>query len=206
MKYEKMKQAAEGIKMPEDMKRRILYSCRTQLLNTEREYEMKKHKIFKKPAAVLATLILCLSMSATAVAERDIWQGFFQDITDFRGAITGQTYEQATAEIDVHAAVTEDALEVQAVFVDPERMPYSELEHLGIGAYQIIDDEDHIVREGAVDAFAPVTDGQAKIELPMEALKHGRYRLIITAFTGEKKADQDLMMYGHWEYAFTVAN
>lgn len=205
MKYEKMKHAAERITMPEEMKRRMIYSCRTEIMNTERENKMKRYTMFfKKPAAVFAALALCLSLSATALAGTDILQGYFKDIINFHGAITGQTYEQATDEIGMEAVVKEDELQVQVVFFKPEQLPYREEEKLSIGEYKITDVNGKVVQTGEETDFSAIVDGSAIISIPLEERSSGSYKLIVSSFVGAKKADQNLKMQGHWTLDFTL--
>ena len=83
MDYEKLKAAAETITMPEEVKRRIVRNCKTQILNSRKEIVMKTNKnntFIRKPAAVFVAVALCLSLSATALAATGVLQGFFQDI------------------------------------------------------------------------------------------------------------------------------
>ena len=44
MDYEKLKSAAETITMPEEVKRRIVRNCKTQILNSRKEIVMKTNK------------------------------------------------------------------------------------------------------------------------------------------------------------------
>ena len=205
MEFENLKSAAQEITMPEEMKRRIAHNCK-QIETTMEEHNMNNRKntsFFRKPAAVFAALAVCLSLSVTALAATGVLQGFFRDITNHSGAIVGTSYEQATDEIDMDVTVDGDELTVLATFVDPNKFPYRESQLLGIADYRIMDAEGNVVQEGATDKFTPVANGQASIVLELNELATGSYKLIVTAFVSEKKADQPLNINGNWECEFT---
>lgn len=204
MEYEVLKRAAQKIMMPEEMKHRITENCKKEILNTMEEPTMKKCRNnvpFRKSAAVFAALATCLSLSVTALATGKL-QGFFRDITDWRGAIVGTAYEQATDEIGMHLSVHEDSLTVLAIFSDPQKFPYREAEKLSIAAYQIVDGNGSVVREGTATDSASVANGQAAIQIPLDGIGRGCYKLLVTAFVTEKKADQPLVISGDWECSF----
>ena len=205
MEFENLKSAAQEITMPEEMKRRIAHNCK-QIETTMEEHNMNNRKntsFFRKPAAVFVALAVCLSLSVTALAATGVLQGFFRDITNHSGAIVGTSYEQATDEIDMDITVDGDELTVLATFVDPNKFPYRESQLLGIADYRIMDAEGNVVQEGATDKFTPVANGQASIVLELNELATGSYKLIVTAFVSEKKADQPLNISGTWECEFS---
>ena len=205
MEFGNLKSAAQEITMPEEMKRRIAHNCK-QIETTMEEHNMNNRKntsFFRKPAAVFAALAVCLSLSVTALAATGVLQGFFRDITNHSGAIVGTSYEQATDEIDMDITVDGDELTVLATFVDPNKFPYRESQLLGIADYRIMDAEGNVVQEGATDKFTPVANGQASIVLELNELATGSYKLIVTAFVSEKKADQPLNISGTWECEFS---
>ena len=205
MEFGNLKSAAQEITMPEEMKRRIAHNCK-QIETTMEEHNMNNRKntsFFRKPAAVFVALAVCLSLSVTALAATGVLQGFFRDITNHSGAIVGTSYEQATDEIDMDVTVDGDELTVLASFVDPNKFPYRESQLLGIADYRIMDAEGNVVQEGATDKFTPVANGQASIVLELNELATGSYKLIVTAFVSEKKADQPLNISGTWECEFS---
>jgi len=95
-------------------------------------------------------------------------------------------------------------LKVEAVFVEAEKAPYSEVEQLAIGSYQVIDVNGDIVAQGDAGESVPVQDGQAEITLDVEELPEGQYTLQLQSFIGSKKADQPLRISGSWECGFNV--
>ena len=148
MEFENLKNAAKEITMPEEIKRRIEHNCKKQIVNTMEEHTMNHRKnvsFFKKPAAVFAALVICLSLSVTALAATGVLQGFFSDITNHSGAIVGTSYEQATDEIAVDVTVNGNELTVLTTFVNPDKFPYREAELLGIADYQIIDADGKVI-------------------------------------------------------------
>lgn len=205
MEFENLKSAAKEITMPEEMKRRIAHNCKNQFVNTMEEHTMKNRKnnsFLKKPAAVFAALAVCLSISVTALAATGTLKGFFRDITNWQGAVVGTSYEQATDEIDVNVTANGEELTVMATFADPQIFPYREVEKLGIAAYCIVDTNGKTVSEGAA-ASAKVVNGRAAVSIQLDDLDSGSYRLMISAFVGEKKAEQPLNINGNWECEFS---
>ena len=201
MEYEKLKSAAEAITMPEEMKQRIVRNCKTQISDSGKESIMKHNNCLRKPAAVLITLALCIGLSVTAVAAPDILRGYFRDLTNWQGAVVGTSYEQATDEIGVNVTVNGKELTVLATFSVPQEFPYREVEKLGIAAFQIVDAKDRIIKEGTADTVE-VINGQAAIKIQLNDMESGCYKLIVTTFVDEKKADQPMNINGRWECAF----
>ena len=200
MKYSNMKNVAEKIVMPEDMKSRIIANCKLEISQTRKDSIMKKNKMFKWPAAVFATMAICLSLSISAMAASGILKGFFQDITNKEGAVIGTTYEQATDEIAIELNVNDDVLVIEASFTG--EAPF-EAEELGIGDYQIVDGNGEVVKEDTSISYAEIINGHATMRIYMNDVEDGSYKLKINSFVATKKADQPLTVYGNWEHNFT---
>ena len=162
----------------------------------------KNHTFFSKPVKAFAVLAICLSLSVTAVAASGVLKGHFKDITNWQGAVVGTSYEQATDEIGVNVTVNGDELTVLATLADPQVFPYRETEKLGIATYQIVEANGKVVKEGAAES-TEVVNGQAAVTIQLDEIDSGSYKLIVTAFVSEKKADQPLNINGIWECAFT---
>ena len=204
MEFENLKSAAQEITMPEEMKRRIAHNCK-QIETTMEEHNMNNRKntsFFRKPAAVFAALAVCLSLSLTALAATGVLQGFFRDITNYSGAIVGTCYEQATDEIKMDVTVNGDELTVMVSFANPQMAPYVYAEQLGIAQYRIVDVNGKEVKEGSAGS-AEVVNGQASVNIELDGISNGSYKLIVTAFVSEKKADQPLNINGNWECEFS---
>ena len=206
---ELLKKKMEEIKMTGAMQERIRQNC---LKETEKErtdlsmMEKKNNKRwFQKPLAVAAAFALCLTLgSVTALAANGKLEGFFKDITDWRGAVTGTTYEQATDEITVNVTAEAGVLKVEAAFLKAAKAPYSEVEQLAVGRYQVIDVNGDIVAQGDAGESVPVQDGQAALMLDVEELPAGQYTLQLQSFIGSKKAEQPLSINGNWECEFSI--
>jgi len=215
-----LKHQVKQIKMPEETKKRILEHCNEKITSEMEKKQMKnitgnenvgKRKNmaskFKKPAMLAAALAVCLCMTGiTAMAAGGKLEGFFKDKVNWNGAITGQTYEQATEEVEVTAKFKEDAdvLVVAVTLLDAAKAPYTEIETLSLGKFCILDGtgkEVSAVEESALEAVV-LENGQAEIVIPAEGLADGAYKLQISSFVGEKKADQPLEIKGSWECEF----
>jgi len=201
MEYGKLKAAAESVRMPGEMKRRIVRNCKEELMNSGKESVMK-HIRMRKTAAVALALAVCLSLTVAAVAAPNALKGFFRDVTDWRGAVVGTSYEQASDEIRMNVSVNGEELMVLASFVDPQMAPYRYVEQLGIADYRIVDAAGKTVKEGAAESVE-VINGQAAIPIPLSGLDSGSYKLIVTAFVADSKAEQPLPISGNWEMEFT---
>ena len=160
-----------------------------------------KHKSFRKLAAAVAVLAICLSLAVAVVAAPGVRKGFFRDIKDWQGAVVGTSYEQASDEIRMNVTVNGEELMVLASFVDPQMAPYRYVEQLGIADYRIVDAAGKTVKEGAAESVE-VINGQAAIPIPLSGLDSGSYKLIVTAFVADSKAEQPLPISGNWEAEF----
>lgn len=143
-------------------------------------------------AAVLITALCCVTAFAAVNG------GWFADVKNGVGAITGTEYHNATEEITVTAEANNNPLTVTVTFLAPEQFPYRELETLRIGEYRIDDNS------GNETDNAPIVNGIAQLTIPVGDLPAGSHTLHIASFIGEKKAEQPLPIYGDWECTFTV--
>ncbi len=192
------------INMSEEMRKRILKNCLTKLEKNKEKENMKKNviKSFKKPAIIAATLAACFCLTGiTVMATTE--KGFFRDTKRFDGAITGQTYHNATDELLVYAAVEEDVLMVTVEMVKIEMIPYREIEVLELENYRVLNAEGTVVMENAVPNNVITENNQVKFQIPAEELAEGTYKLELDVLCGSKKAEQDLLIYGGWECEFT---
>lgn len=203
MDYEKLKSAGEKIELSEEGKARILRNCQPETFCETEAVKMKKaNHWFKKPAAVAAVVSLCLCLTVAAAAASH--SGFFKDITNWRGAITGTQYEQATEEIEIAVVSGKHEITVCAEMLHSALPPYNELETFGVKTYQIVDMSGKTVIEGEETEYFALTNGKAEIIIPLDTVSSGAYRLVITSFVGAKKADQPLQINGTWECEFSL--
>ena len=189
MDFYGIREAVESIQMPKTARTRIRAN-----LNTRKEFSMKKH--INKAAAIAAVLALCICIPVGAMAAGK--SGFFKDKVNYTGAITGQTYENATDEIRVTAEAVNGKLLVTAEFLEPEKAPYFVLDTLSLGGYSLDGEEssENGMIEATMKSIATITDNKATFSLP---LNPGATTLTITSFEGGVKADQPLTISGSWE-------
>lgn len=202
-----LKKEIEKIKLSEAAKHRILQNCREKLISEqENNQTMKKNNIskFKKPFITAAALAVVLSLTGiTAMATTGT--GFFKDEVRFDGAITGQSYYNATDEILVYAAVEDDFITVTLNRVKYTIVPYSEieLELLELKKYRVYDESGNVVMEDAMWEDVVAADNQVIFKIPAEGLAEGNYKLVLDVLSGSKKADPAILIYGEWECEFT---
>lgn len=200
----RLKEEIQNFELSEAAKQRILKNCREEMESEKEQKIMKKKTIvkFKKPLVVAAAFAVCLCLTGiTAMATTG--KGFFQDIKRFDGAITGQTYQNATEEVLVYAAVEADVLTVTVDMVKYEVAPYSEIEVLKLKNYRVLDAAGRVVMENAVPENVVTENNQVKFQIPAKELTEGTYKLELDVLSGSKKAEQDLLIYGEWECEFT---
>lgn len=200
----KLRDEVKKIELSEEAKQRILQNCKEKIETEQENTIMKKNNVikFKKPLVAAAAFTICLCLTGiTAMATSE--KGFFRDTKRFDGAITGQTYHDATDEVLVYAAVEEDVLTVTVEMVRMEIIPYREIEVLELEKYRVYDGNGIVIMEDVVPENAVMENNQIKFEIPAEELEEGTYKLELDVLSGSKKADQDLLIYGGWECEFT---
>lgn len=201
-----LKESVKQIGMLEEMQTRILRNCVKEIEMDKEKEHMKKNFVntFKKPAVIAATLAVCFCLTGvTALAATGKLQGFLKNKTNWNGAITGQTYENATEELKVSTIVEKENLIIMVIMTEPELAPYSEIQELGLGTYQILDSDGTVIVEAVTAERSMVENAKTKFSIPVEQLSKGTYKLVVNSFVGEKKADQPLEIRGNWECEFT---
>ena len=205
MEMQSLAENIKEIKMPDEMQERIIRRC-YQTSNLEMENQtMKKtsNTFFRRTAAVAASLVLCLCITGvTALAASGQLKGFFKDITNWKGAVIGTAYEQATDELEVVILDSSEELTISVTMANPKVAPYFTIQELGVESYEILDASGKVVMKGEQTAMAKVVDGQATIIVPAKEVGAGTYKLVIRAFVGGAKAEQPLTMSGTWEVEF----
>lgn len=194
MVYRDLKESMQEIKMPDEMKQRIIKNCYE---HTKEDYVMKKtNKSFKRMLPLVAVLVLCLSVGAVVANH---FRGF-KDVTKGT-AVVGTIYEEATDMIKLNAEV-KDNLVVSANVVEYDKAPYLYIDVLNISKYKIVDTEGKIANEGSAKSTSAFENGTVAFEIPLDNIPSGTYKLIINEFVGSKKAEQDLPIKGTWECSF----
>lgn len=191
------------IEMPDDMKNRIVSKCKVEL----EEQKMSKRKINKfarRPMVAAASLMLCLGLAgATVLASTGKLQGFFKDVKRWDGVVVGTTYEQATDEIAVKITEVKEELTLEISMLDSNVAPYSVFELFGVKNYKIIDMDGKNIAEADDENMAELISGKAVVQIPVNNIAEGAYKLIISEMVGSAKADQPLVLSGIWEIEFT---
>ena len=201
MKKTDLTEKINNIRMPADMQERIIINCKIEKGHNNMK-KTKTIKFNKKPLNIAASLVLCFCLVGMTTFAAGKLTGYFKDITNINGAVTGTAYEQATDEINVGISDVSEVLVVGVEFVKPDYVPYSELELLGIDSYKIVDTEGNTCIETKT-LDAKINNGTAIFKLSADKLDSGEYKLIINSFYGKKKADAPLTIYGNWEVTFT---
>ena len=137
------------------------------------------------------------------IPKPDELTGRYQDIIDYRGAVVGTAYVDATNEIKIDITTNDNGLAVQTSFVDPQQEPYVYVDRLGIAEYQIIDSNGRTVKEGSAKS-CEIVNGQTTILVDKDGIESGAYNLIISSFVAESKAEQPLNISGKWDSSFSI--
>ena len=200
MKNDKLIQAWNTIGPDDSADDRML----SGILEQNHKYIQKQeNSLMKKiyiPRMAAAVTVLCICLAGTVMVSAGTLKGFFRDVFSPGGAVTGTVYENADQELEVSVFAEGDVL--HAVLQCPDTVPYSEIEEWKVTGYQVIDAGGNTVMENEPAEWTGVNDGTAEIIVPLTLQEHGTYRLVITEFSGRKKADQDLPVRGHLKCTF----
>lgn len=205
MDYERLKNAVKKVEMSDEIRARIIRNC--ELTNSDEMEEntmnkTKRNRWFKKPTVTVAVVSLCLCFAGVAAAAGRF--GFFKNITNWKGAVVGTEYEQASDEIKVTVSADESEITVRAVLADPAAVPYSEIETFGIESYKIMDMSGKVIVKGERTELFALIDGESEITIPSSDIGSGEYKIVIAAFVGARKGDQPLPINGAWECDFSL--
>lgn len=202
MMSKELKKKVNEIKMSDEMRSRIIRNCYLKM----EEETMRKDKrttFFRKPMVAVASLALCICLTGiSAMAATGKLQGFFKDITRWDGAVVDTSYEQATNEVELKAMGTDSGLEIEASFLTPDKAPYFTFEQMGIHTARIVDMNGKVIEKDISSEPAEVQDGKVIIQISLENVPSGNYKLQISELVGSSKADQPLVLHGDWEYEF----
>lgn len=195
------------IRIPDDLHRRCLAGVR----KAEKDMERKRKKQWLRRIATSAAAFAVCVMFFTQTTAADTIKGFFKDIMRVDGAITGTAYEVGMDEIQIRYQETAvdsetSTFKIEAELMNPDQVPYSELEALQIGEGQILDEEGNIVYEIQLEAnmleASAIENGKVFLELKVSRSvleSNQNYVLKIHTLYGHKKADAPLYIYGEWE-------
>ena len=185
------------IEMPKDMQQRIIEKC---YIETEKK---SMNKMFKKPMVAVASFALCVClMGVTALAATGKLEGYFRDIKRWDGAVIGTAYEQATDEVEVNIIEVSDKLVVEITMVNFKEAPYSFFEMFGIKNYKIVDANGKVILENENLEMSAIANNKVLVNVPLDGVANGEYRLIVSELVGSSKAEQPLGLTGTWERSF----
>ena len=185
------------IEMPKDMQQRIIEKC---YIETEKK---KMNKMFKKPMVAVASFAICVClMGVTALAATGKLEGYFRDIKRWDGAVVGTAYEQATDEVELNIVEVSDKLVVEITMVKPKEAPYSFFEMFCIKKYKIVDTNGNVIVENENLEMSAIANNKVLVNVPLDGVANGEYRLIVSELVGSSKAEQPLGLTGTWECSF----
>ena len=197
MDKKKFANKIKEIEMPKDMQQRIIEKC---YIETEKK---SMNKMFKKPMVAVASFALCVClMGVTALAATGKLEGYFRDIKRWDGAVIGTAYEQATDEVEVNIIEVSDKLVVEITMVKPKEAPYSFFEMFGIKKYKIVDTNGNVIVENENLEMSAIANNKVLVNVPLDGVANGEYRLIVSELVGSSKAEQPLGLTGTWECSF----
>lgn len=188
--------------MSKEMQERIVRKCYVEMEEEIMNTNITK-KTTRKSMVAVAALALCFCLTGvTALAATGKLQGFFKDITDWSGAVTGTTYEQATDEIEMSIGQVSDMLTIEFTMVDPNVAPYVFFEAFGVESYKIVAQDGKVLVEGEKTEMVEINDGKINLSISVGSLASGEYKLVVSKLVGSSKADQPLVISGKWECEF----
>lgn len=165
------------------------------------KYSEKVNRRFPKWAvAVIVPAVIALTGAGIYTS---VGGGFFRDKTNIQGAVTGQTYENATDEIEVKSEYSGGTLHITLNLLKYDSVPYSVLDEIEPYSFSLICLSDNSEEE---IQFSPakINGNTAEITVDFSAEPDTEYKLSVGSFLGTKKADQPLEIKGHWETFFST--
>lgn len=190
MNFRNIKENVEAIPMPDPVRTRIQ-------TNLHAERNRTRKSAFCKPLVIAATLILCLALPIGAAASGR--QGRFRDVYNWKLAVVGTAYDNATEEIAVDALWTGEELLVAVTLLVPDQAPYPYIEHLSIGSYRVLDATGKsLCKERKTDAV-PFQGHSVVFSLSMDSAVPAGSTLVIDTFISNAKTVQPLPISGNWK-------
>ena len=180
-------------------------SIRSAMKVTERAPERVNFRLFTefqayRPRRSKLTYAAALGLPAAAILlGAGLYTahntGYFKDVKNGFGTVTGVTYENATDEISIKAVRKSEQIELTVQILEPyiNKMPYEDSEQLQIGKCTFILKGKST--DFSTDEISEVENGKAVFLLDIADADS----ICITELISHKKADQDLSIYGNWE-------
>lgn len=173
----------------------------------ERFNKLEDKSMSKKAKRIAAVAVLTIGVCVTGVttlATNGKLQGYFKDIINFKGAVIGTGYEQATEEVEISIVEVSKEIKLEINMINPKVAPYSSFELFGIKSYEIVDESGNVIVKDMATEMAEVINGTVIATISLDDISSGEYTLIISEMTGSSKADQPLILSGEWECGFMV--
>lgn len=172
---------------------------------TKKKSLKEKIRRFNISTTVAAVFALCIFLTgATVFATSEKVQGFFKNVINFTGAVTGQIYEQATDEVEILVSEISDNLTVEVRLIQKEVVPYSTFTVLGVETYEITDMDEKVIKKGKTTKMVEIENGIVSIPISIDDISKGTYKLVISELVGSSKADQPCVLTGEWECEFSI--
>lgn len=160
----------------------------------------KNRKIPKWTIAVIVPAVIALTSAGIYTAVEGV---FFKDKTTISGTVIGQTYENATDEIEIKSEYSCGTLHITLNLLKYDNVPYSMLEEIEPYSFSLICLSDN--SEEDIQFSPAIIDGNVvEITADFDANADKEYKLAIGSFLGSKKADQPLEIKGTWEVFFNA--
>lgn len=144
----------DNIEIPKELHERSKIGI--QKASSEIKGENKMNKYIKRVAGVAAALVLSIGLIAVnnSTLANSI-KGFFKDITNWNGAITGTEYVQATEEIDIKVSISivesnKVLLPIEVTLKNINEAPFNVIEALALGKFKITDSSDNEINNGEI--------------------------------------------------------
>ena len=189
MDHRSIKENVEAITMPESVRTRV---C----ANLSHTFTNPKRTRFRRLLTIAAVLALCLCIPIGAAASGR--KGRFRDVYNWKFAVVGTAYDNATEEIAVDALWTGEELLVTVTLLFPDQAPYPYIEQLSIDSYEILDaNGKSLCKEGKTDAVTCQGDSVV-FSISTDGAVPAGSTLVINTFISHKKVEQPLPISGNW--------
>ena len=218
MKRKELSEAISGISIrhvqeAEDYTAKTAYKRSNRSNRSNTSNTSRYRNIFA--AALAACIFGCAALACIPSTARSL-KGYFQNVIQWNGAVTGQTYQEGADEIAIRVtdAVRDNkkfVLSVQMQVSDTQEPPFGQrfISEIALGTYRITDASgiEICVASGRQEHTAGLLEEQtAQIELVLEAdaFAPGDYVLEVASVYGLQKAEQPLEIKGNWKCMFTM--
>ena len=178
---------------------KISEELNNKMINKYSESMKTNRKIPKWTVMVIVPAVIALTGAGIYTAVEG---GFFKDKTTISGTVIGQTYENATDEIEVKSEYFDGTLHIILDLLKSDSIPYSVLEEIKPYNFSLTALSDNSIVEDIQFDYVIINENIAEIIVDFNYRADEEYKLTISSFLGSKKADQPLEIKGNWETVF----